>query len=343
MDIINNNSSRKGKVNLLQVAQKAGVSRSTASLVLRKSPLVAFNTRKKVEAAMEELGYVYNRSAAILREGKTQIIGLLVCDIANPSISEVMVGLDCFLQKQNYFSFLANSQDSVERQSYLLQRFKEHNMDGLIFCPAINTPLTLLYELERLNMPYVQVLRRINEKKGDYVGADYAQGIELAILHLIRLNHRHIAFIGGSSKTSAGQERLESFIRIMKREHLSTDYIIPTALNVYEGAKGLDMLLERAPSVTAAICFNDLIALGVMNALHAKGYIPGQDFSVIGVDDFPIADSIWPALTTVSTRSQEVGEVAGRLLLRRIANRALPLERVTLPTRLVIRQSCGAI
>lgn len=337
----NENSNHSTSPNLIDVARYAGVSRSTASLVLRKSPLVAENTRQKVQNAMKELGYVYNRSAAMLREGKTRIASLLLCDLGNPSIAHVISGFDRFLQKENYFSILSGSNDSAAMQKYILQRMKEHNIDGIALCPALKTPSRFMYELSQSGLPIVQLLRRLPDYEADYVGADYGQGVRLAIEHLIKLGHTKIAFLGGEGDSSALHERYDSFRTVMKSYNLSENIIQATALKNGAGAEGMKHLLARNPHLTAVICFNDIIALDAMHFLLSEGKMPGRDFSIIGVDNFSVASSVWPALTTVSTRSSDVGEEAARLLLRRIASPQARIEQVVLPVKLIVRQSTG--
>jgi LacI family transcriptional regulator len=331
-----------GSVTLLDVAQRAGVSRATASLVLRESPLVARSTRERVHAAVAELGYVYNRRAASLRASRTKTVGLIVCELTNPFFAELTVGVDAALDAGGYVAFVANTAESIERQQRFLQRMREQNVDGVVVCPAAGTRLDVLHQLQQWRMPCVQTLRFLSEREGDYAGSDYELGLEQVTEHLVRLGHRRIAFLTGDKQHSATRERRAGFTNAMRRHRLDDGLVLEIPLTRRAGAEAVEILLNRIDRPTAAICYNDVVALGMLMGLHARGLTPGKDLAVTGVDDIPEAAMSLPGLTTVSTSPREVGKVAAELLLRRIADPQGSPERVVLPTRLIVRQSCGA-
>lgn len=331
------------RITLTEVANHAGVSRSTVSLVLRGSPLVAPETRDRVQASIEELGYIYNRGAANLRASRTHTVGLLVCEINNPFYAEMTAGVDDVLDEAGWVAFLANTAESPDRQDRFLQRMREHNVDGVILCPAAGTRPDVLERLRRWRLPFVQALRFLSASDGDYAGVDYQFGLELVTEHLIRLGHQRIAFIGGNLEHSATQARRAGFAAAMRRHGLPSDLVLPCPLNRRAGAEAIGSLLDRPDPPTAALCFNDVVAFGVMLGLEARGLRAGRDMAVTGFDDVPEAALSRPALTTVATSARQIGQEAARLLLRRIADPQGPQERVILPTRLVVRESCGAM
>ncbi|MBP2312675.1 LacI family DNA-binding transcriptional regulator [Azospirillum soli] len=331
------------RITLTEVANHAGVSRSTVSLVLRGSPLVAAETRERVQAAIEALGYVYNRGAATLRAARTQTVGLLICEINNPFFSEMTAGVDDVLDKEGFVAFLANTAELPERQDRFLQRMREHNVDGVILCPAGGTQPDLLDRLRRWQLPCVQALRFLSARDGDYAGVDYEYGMETLTEHLIRLGHTRIAFVGGNLTHSATTERRKGFAAAMRRHGLSPDMIVRCPLTRRAGAEAVGALLDRPDPPTAALCFSDVVAFGVMLGLEARGLKAGRDMAVTGFDDVPEAALSRPALTTVATSARQIGQEAARLLLRRIADPQGPQERVILPSRLVVRESCGAM
>lgn len=331
----------EGRVTLVDVAKRAGVSRATASLVLRNSPMVADKTRDRVRAAMEELGYVYNRGAANLRAGRTHTVGLLVCDINNPFFAEMTAGVDAALSEAGWVAFMANSAESPERQDQFLQRMREHNVDGVIVCPAAGTSPDLPERLRRWELPCVQALRFVS-RDGDYAGVDYEFGIEQVASHLIRLGHRRIALAGGDRMHSATQARYRGFKAALERNGLDGSLIVRSPLTRRGGIDAINALLDRPDPPTAVVCFNDVVAFGVMLGLEARGLRAGRDIAVTGFDDVPDACLSRPPLTTVATSAYHVGEEAARLLLRRLADPQHTPEQVILPTRLVVRESCGA-
>ncbi|WP_042689094.1 LacI family DNA-binding transcriptional regulator [Azospirillum sp. B506] len=338
---------RAGTVTLTEVAGQAGVSRSTVSLVLRGSPLVAAETRERVQAAMAALGYIYNRGAATLRAARTQTVGLLVCELNNPFYAELTAGVDDVLDTEGFVAFIANTAEQPERQDRFLQRMREHNVDGVILCPAAGTQGELLDRLDRWRLPCVQALRfvsdgDVSDQGRDYAGVDYQAGMETVTDHLVSLGHRRIAFVGGILDHSAYAARHAGFTVAMRRHGLADDLVLRCPLTRRSGAEIADDLLNRPQPPTAALCYNDVVALGLMLGLEARGLRAGRDLAVTGFDDVPEAALSRPALTTVATSARQIGQDAARLLLRRIADPQGPPERIILPSRLVVRQSCGS-
>lgn len=328
-------------VTLADVAAHAGVSRATASLVLRESPLVAAATRARVLVSVQALGYVYHRAAANLRGHRTKAVGLLVCEITNPFYGEFTAAIDQALDAEGYVAFLANTLESVDRQARFLQRMREQGVDGVIFCPAIGSPPDLLEQLRGWGLPAVQALRWIGSG-GDYVGVDYELGVTQAAEHLIRLGHRRIAFLGGDRPYSATVERRAGFAAALRRHGLGADLVLKTPLTRRAGADAVATLLDRADPPSAVICFNDVVACGFMAGLQRRGLSAGRDVAVIGMDDVPEAAVVYPALTTIATSATQLGRDAAHLLLRRVADPAGVSERIVESPRLVIRESCGA-
>jgi LacI family transcriptional regulator len=218
---------------------------------------------------------------------------------------------------------------------------REHGADGIIVCPAVGTPKDLISRLNAWRFPVVQALRHVSPQ-GDYASADYEIGMDRATEHLIRLGHRRIAFVGGEHMHSAYRERRNGFVACMHRHGLSADRIIKTPLTRQAGMDAVAMLLGQDEPATAAICFNDVIAFGMLLGLSDRGLRAGVDLAVVGFDDVMEASLSRPPLTTVATMPNQIGQDAARLLLRRIANPHGPPEQVILPTRLVVRESCGA-
>lgn len=335
-------SKRLERPTLADVAERAGVSRATVSLVLRSSPLVAESTRVKVQGILDELGYVYNRSAASMRAARSRTVGLLIPGLSNPFFAELAAGVDQILDEAGLALFLADSNESVAKQERVILRMREHGADGIIVCPAIGTTEDLISHLHAWKFPFVQALRHVSPQ-GDYASADYEIGMDRATEHLIRLGHRRIALVGGEHIHSAYRERRDGFANCMRRHGLPPDLILKTPLTRQAGVDVVTTVLERDEPATAVICFNDMIAFGMLLGLSDRGLEAGVDLAVVGFDDVAESSLSRPPLTTVATLPNQIGQDAARLLLRRIANPHGPPERVILPTRLVVRASCGAL
>jgi LacI family transcriptional regulator len=331
---------KKNRITLLDVARHANVSRATASLVLRKSPLVGSDTRTRVEQAMRDLGYVYNIGAARLRVERSQIIGAVVPNLTNPFFAELLSGIEEIIGATGKVVILANSGERVDQQAMLLRRMREHGVDGVILCPAAGTEPALSEQMADWGMPVVQVLRHISSDM-DYVGADYAGGMRQAVGYLASLGHEKIAFACHGPIHSAYHERVDGFRDAMLSRGLNPGILIHFPAQLGEIASATHLLFDQAIRPTAVICFNHLVALGLSAGLHDCGLTIGRDLSLIGFDDVADAEAIRPRLTSVSTGPVAIGQMAARLLVDRIANPDLPPRRVVNDTTLQIRQSCG--
>jgi LacI family transcriptional regulator len=323
---------------LSDVAAHARVSRATVSLVLRQSPLVASATREKVEEAIAAVGYVYNRGAARLRTGLSGTVGVIVPEITNPFYAELTAGIDEVLDAAGRLAFLANSNESFERQDRFVRRVKEQGVDGVILCAAVGTTPALVAQLQAWKLPCVQILRTVSGVESDFVGPDFREGTATVVRHLAGLGHKRIALLPSRKPTSAAQDRIEAFRSAMQDHGLEPGLIRACASREAAAAEVGRLLDERSPA-TAFVCHNDLMALAAVGALLRRGLEPGPSLSVIGFDDIPEAAHSMPGLSTVATRPNQVGREAASLLLRRIeAPRSAP-DKVLIAPRLIIRET----
>ena len=333
---------KKSRVTLLDVARRADVSRATASLVVRKSPLVGAETRARVEEAMRELGYVYNMGAARLRAERSHTVGVIVPNLTNPFFAELLSGIEAVIDEAGMVVILAHSADLVDRQETVMRRMREHGVDGVIICPAAGTGAEFLDRMSEWSLPLVQVLRHISETV-DYAGVDYAAGIRQAVDHLASLGHWTIAFAVHGPIHSAYQERIEGFREAMQSRGFDPDLIIRVPDQTAQIPGAAHLLFDGTVKPTAVLCFNDVIALGLTAGLTDLGLRVGESFSLIGFDDVAEAEVIRPRLTSVSTAPVAIGGNAARLLLDRLADPSRPPRRLVGETRLHVRQSCVAV
>lgn len=340
-ELMTDDSARRKEVTLADVAREAGVSRATASLVLRKSPLVGSKTRKKVEAAIETLGYVYNLGAARMRAGRSRTVGVIVPNLTNPFFAELLTGIEATLDTADHMVIVANSRDSAENQANIIRRMREHGVDGLIVCPAFGSRPSLVSDAQAWALPLVQALRFVSSSGGDYAGADYAGGMRQAVDHLVALGHRSIAFITGNRRHSAAEERLDGFRSAMTDHGLSGKLVFTIPLTPADAMETAAKVLAAPERPSAAICFNDVVALGLSSGLSDLGVQPGRDFSVIGFDNVRETEIARPKLTSIATYPLEIGATAAKLLLDRLAAPSRPATRIVHLTTLIERQSCS--
>ncbi len=328
------------KVTLQDVANKAGVSKTTASLVLRHNPRISEPTRKRVLAAVESLDYVYNQRAASLRTQRSDTIGLIVSDLSNPFYAELTTGIQKELGKNHIGLLLGITFDDMDTHQHLGTTMLERDVDGLILVPPAGVDESTIRKLAN-HIPVVLLTRYIPNLEIDYVGTDNELGGRRAVEHLIEKGHQRIAFIGGHEASSARRDRLRGYSSMLERHGLPVEPSLCVTSRVTRegGYTAIQSLLRLPDPPTAAFCYNDVVAFGVMLGLRAEGVEPGADFAVVGFDDVAEA-SLWqPSLSTVSTSPEAMGQAVADLLLRRLANPNLPIEQITFPSKLMLRNS----
>jgi len=336
----------KPRVTVVDVARAAGVSKSTVSLVLQGSPLVHDNTRTKVSSVIRELGYVYNRGAANLRQhnAKSGIIGVAVNDLTNSFFAELAVGIDMVVQSAGFVQFLSHTGESIDRQREVVASMREHGIAGLIVSPARGTDGRDFKPLVAAGIPVVVVVRKLSGAKVSSVLSDNRGGAAAAVAHLAALGHKRIAFLGGFDDTAVFQERLRGYQEGLVRAGLGVQerWVLASFPSRAGGVEAIKRALALADAPSAAVCFNDAVAFGVCDGLRAQCLEPGQDFAVVGFDDVIEAKTAVPALTTVSVDPQGSGRRAAQLLLKQINARHVEAENITTAVRLVVRESCSA-
>jgi LacI family transcriptional regulator len=336
----------KGRVTVIDIAKAAGVSKSTVSLVLQGSSLVNDGTRAKVNAVMRELGYVYNRGAANLRQAgsNSKIIGVVVNDLTNSFFAELAVGVDMVVQSAGFVQFLSNTSESIGRQREVIASMREHGISGLILSPARGTEAVDLKPLVAAGIPVVVVVRNVPGARVSSIVSDNLEGMSAAVQHLASLGHRRVAFLGGFQDTAVFHERLEGYRAGLSASGLEFDENLVVA-SMPSRAGGVDAVgralsIENRP--TASVCFNDAVAFGVCDGLRARRIEPGSDFAVIGFDDVIEAKTAVPALTTVSVDPEGMGRRAAQLLLKQINAGKPEAEAIVTSVRIVVRESCGS-
>lgn len=332
---------KRPRVTLQQVAEHAGVSRATASLIVRNSPKISKETREKVLASMRELGYVYDRVAANLRSQRSSTVGLIITDIANPFYSELLIGVHHALEKEGYTVVLGTTFDLDTKQDRLLSTMLEHRVGGVILCPVSESSKETIDRIKQMDIPTVLAVRELPGVNYDYVGIDYKVGAQMAVDHLIQKGHKRIAFLGGSSESSAWKERKEGYCTALKEFGIEVNesLIVESSVTREGGSAAVKEVLHLSDPPTAAFCFNDLVAFGVMQGLKGAGLIPEQTMAIVGFDNVLEAALSNPPLTTISSFARVIGSHAAELLHQRMENVGREQQRIILQPELVVRES----
>jgi LacI family transcriptional regulator len=324
-----------------EVAVASGLSRATVSLVLRGSPQIPELTKERVREAMDRLGYIYDRRAAVMRTERTMTIGLVVTDIRNPYFAEVEMALDAVMHEAGYAVLQGYSRDDRERQQRLLKELAEHRVDGVVLIPSKETRSVHLNRLAALGIPMVLIARRVPGHETDYVGVNNVMAGRLLGEHLAEQGCRRVAFLGGPSRSTARAERQRGLAAGLRRHGLTFEprLAIPTSADRKGGVNAVTALLQRGPLPEGIVCYSDVVAFGVLSGLRAAGVEPGSEVAVASFDDIAEARLQHPPLTSVATYPDLAGTEAARLLLERFEEPQAKPRRVLLKPRLHVRAS----
>ncbi|HEY2927341.1 LacI family DNA-binding transcriptional regulator [Piscinibacter sp.] len=325
---------------ILDVASAAGVSKSTVSLVLNGSPLIKEETAARVREVAARVGYVYNRRAAQMRSQSSNVIGVVINDLMNPFFAEVLVGIERKLVEAGFITLMAHTNESVELQTKVMQSMREQNAAGLILCPALGTPATLVKEVQAWGIPLVVMVRSLGKGSYDYAGSDNALGTFMATNHLLEKGHRRIGFLGGQSG-AVFNDRLEGYRAAMKKHRLKEhpELLCPALPTRQGGYEALQRLLDVEPQASAAVCYNDITALGALAALGERGIAVGRDFAIMGFDGLLDTAHSNPPLSTVDIRPGALGEAAASLMLERLSKPNTARLRYVATPELLLRAS----
>ena len=334
---------RRKKVTLQDVADAASVSKATVSLALSNNPRISEPTKQRVLAAVESLGYVYNQLAASLRTQRSFTVGFVIADLSNPFNAELASGAESQMTAGNFSMLLGATSYDLNTQSRMVKTMLERDVDGLILSPVTGTDSKTLEKIAR-HCPLVLLSQHYASLAVDCVGMDNEAGTERAVEFLVQQGHDRIAFIGGHDKTPTRQSRLEGYRKVLEKHKIPYDpaLCVSSPVSRRGGYDAIQRILDAPKPPTAAYCYGDVIAFGVILGLRAAGIEAGKAFAVIGFDNVAEA-SLWqPSLTTVSTNPKGMGEQAARLMLQRIAEPDMPVQRVIMPSRLIKRDSTAS-
>jgi LacI family transcriptional regulator len=326
------------RITLIDVAEHAGVSRATASMVVRETGRVSAATRERVKASMNALGYVYNRGAATLRTRRSGILGLLITDVSNPFFAAMTLGFDEAAGEGGYLMMMTDTFDDSERLARLAQSMLEHPIDALAYTPVVAGDLP--YSMDTFPIPLLAVTRR-SLIGAPFLGPDDVAGGRLAAEHLIEHHgYRRIVYLGGPIGAGAREDRVRGIQEVASR-HLDVAIVgdIPGTTNVVGGIELADELLKSGLAFDAVVCHSDVVAFALIAALRdAEGGLP--PVGIVGFDDLPSSKVFWPPVTSVGVAPEDVGRKAATWLLAALEGEKQSTD-IRITPRLVIRRSCG--
>lgn len=324
------------------VAALAGVSPGTVSNALNRPDKVSPTTLARIQSAIDELGYVRNDAARQLRAGTNRAIGMIVLDIANPFFTDVARGVEDVLVADARPLILGNSSQVATRETSYLDLFEQQRMNGVLITP-VGDVIDRLRRLRDRGTSVVLVDRMSQVEEFSSVSIDDKLGGRIATEHLLAIGRRRIAFIGGPADLPQVKNRLAAARAAVER-HGSGEivFVESDTMNADAGRVGAEQLLQlpahqRPDAVFAA---NDLVALGVLQALTLAEVRVPDDIAIVGYDDIDFAASSAIPLSSVRQPARQLGSTAANLLLEVIADPAgSQVQHVTLKPELVVRRS----
>ncbi len=326
------------------VAKRAGVAPVTVSRVINNASNVSASTREKVQQAIEALGYVPSGAAQSLRSKRTRSLALLVPDITNAFWTTVARGVEDAAQSHGYSILLCNTDESTAKQQRYLDVVISQRVDGAIIAPYDSNAENLA-KLRHRNISTVIIDRHIEGWDVDTVIGDSISGARALVQHLINLGHKQIVLISGPVNTSTSMDRVAGYYIALNEAGIPFE---PNLIKYgeFRSASGEQLTLEVLDGglkPTAIFAANNVIAMGVVDALEKRGLRVPQDIALVCFDDLPNTSHFFPFLTVAIQPAYEMGVNAAQLLLSRLdAEVHLQPRHVVLPTRLIIRHSCGS-
>jgi LacI family transcriptional regulator len=325
---------------IVDVARQAGVSKSTVSLVLQNSPLVRASTRDVVEKAMAALDYVYNRAAANLRGGDVGLIGLIINDLRNPFFTEFAASAQMTFASNGYATVIANTDENPDIQTQVIASMIEHGVAGFLISPTYVDGDDPLESVRRAGIPTMQVLRLLDARTGvfPFASLDYGVGGRLATRHLFDLGARRIAFVGGLEDRPVTTERMAGYLAVMAEADLEPTALFGRPSRAFGRAVALGLARAR-PELEAAVCFSDLVALGMLAGFAEAGVRVGADFRLVGFDDIEECALSWPQLSSVRCDVASFGRRSAQAMLAWLESGEQPPESQLAPVELIARHS----
>jgi len=333
-------------VTIKDIAKRVGVSHTTVSRALRGNSLISDETSERIRQVAQEVGYQPSAAARSLKTHRSQVLGVILSSLDDPFFSEILQGIEESAQESNFSLFIAASRHDPSRERKIVQTMMEHRVDGVILC-STSFGAEQGRQLLEYGFPMVVVNNQSAESFRYSIYHDDVDGSRQITRHLIKLGHRRIAYLGNSISGRTTLDRLSGFRQEMEAAGLSIppEYIheVPGG-GAEHGISGGDYFLSLPVRPSAIVCFNDLMATGVLKSIHQSGLRVPEDISVTGFDNINFSAYTDPPLTTFDQPKRFIGMEAARVLLGLLHSMADADEKVTiLKGSLLVRASTAPV
>ncbi|HBY08933.1 MAG TPA: LacI family transcriptional regulator, partial [Chloroflexi bacterium] len=322
------------------VAKRAGVAPITVSRVVNHSGYASEETRRRVETAVQELGYVPNTLARGLRSKRTHTLALVMTDITNPFFTLMARGVEDAASEAGFTVIFCNSDESETKEEKYVNILVQKQVDGILLIPACSNSKSVKF-LHSNEIPVVLIDRSIPNLQTDLVRCNSEEGAYNLIKYLIGLGHKNIATITGPRSVSTSEDRVSGYQRaISEAGYEGFENIFYGSFTQASGYELTQQALALAARPTALFGTNNFISIGVLKTLREANIGVPEDIAVVGFDDLPDSMVVDPFLTVAAQPAYEMGQQATELLLKRLSG-DLPQDHqeIILPTEIIVRES----
>lgn len=324
-----------------EVAAAAGVSVATASYVLSGTGRPSEATRKRVLEVADALGFIRDASAARLRTGKSNLVGVILNNIVNPFFSELVASLEATVYESGGLTLLATAQNDLVRQEQLLASMVAQGVGSVILSPVHGSTAEDLAPVLAHGLRLVVCVRDVVGSKAAFVGVDDEKSGYLAAECLLSAGHRSMVFIGGYQHTTTWDGRCAGIRQALVDRSLpeAACRMVPGLLHPDFAEEKMLLLASQGMLPNAVICFNDDQASGAYRAARKLGMAVGRDISIVGFDNIPQGRILEPELTTVDIRPALIGRTSAEIAVRNASSNSEAAPRHRLDPSLVRRNS----
>jgi len=331
-------------ITIREVALLAGVSRATAARALSNYGSVSSAAAERVLLAAKQLGYRTNPVAQALRRGQANYVGFVPGDLENPFFATVARALSDVVETAGLTLMISSSDEQLPREQRVVQTLQANLVSALVVAPTSGHDRSHLTQLATAGIPLVIVDRAIPGLNADTVTVDNVGGARMGVEHLIELGHTRIGLLADALEIASSRDRSQGYRDALRTHGIAQETGLeavdePSRDGAYRAAM---RLLDHQHRPSAIFAGDNLMTLGVLRAAHELGLRIPEDLALVGFDDFDLAVAIRPSITTVAQPVAEIGRRAGELLLRRLGGWDGAPEHVSLPTRLIVRESSAA-
>lgn len=332
----------KKRPTIYEVAKLCNCSIATVSLAFKNDPRVKAETKIKIDTTIKEIGYTPNHMASGLASQKSSIIGMIVPDLSNPVFSEMILGVEEYVNKKGYHLIIVSTNSILEKERKNLTLLEMHKVDGLIICPTYLDEIHKeLREFYQSKSPFVICGLVFEDFDVSYVSINSTKGAFLAVQHLIEKGHTNIAFLSSEITISQSKDRLLGYKQALAAHGIEYNEknVIRCGQNYSEIRTAIKDFIAINKTITAFFCLYDIAAYAAIKGIIESGYSIPQDYAIIGYDNIPL-DEYYPIeLTTIDCDYHKIGLLCASSIINQIENKPQTTDKIILEPKLIVRKS----